>query len=62
MPKKTSDGALTIDHQTHGEATPPLLSEKRIAQLQAAVGAAQRRRIPPRRFVMDRKGESRSNR
>jgi hypothetical protein len=62
MPKKTSDCTLAIADQFHGEAMPPLLSEKRIAQLQRAVGSAQRKRMPPRRFAMDRKGESRSNR
>jgi hypothetical protein len=62
MPKKTSDCRSTIAAQSHGEAMPPLLSEKRIAQLQGAVWAAQRKRMPPRRFVMDRKDESRSNR
>jgi len=59
MPKKTSDGALEIAHLGHGDATPPLLSEKRIAQLQGAVeAAAQRKRMPPPRFVMDREDES----
>jgi hypothetical protein len=57
MPKKTSDGALMIAHLTQGEATPPLLSEKLIAQLQGAVEAA-RKRMPPRRFVMDREDET----
>jgi hypothetical protein len=58
MPKKTSDDALNIDHPTHGEATPPLLSEKRIAQLQGAVEAALRNRMLRARFVMERKDES----
>ena len=62
MPKKTSDCRSTIAAQSHGEAMPPLLSEKRIAQLQGAVWAAQRKRMPLRMFVMDRKDESRSNR
>lgn len=58
MPKKMSDGALKIAHLTHGEATPPLLSEKFIAQLQGAVEAAKCKRMPPTGFVMDRKDES----
>jgi hypothetical protein len=53
MPKKTSDGVLTMAHPTEGEGTPPLLSEKFIARLQAAVEAAQRRQVPPPRYVMD---------
>jgi hypothetical protein len=62
MRKKTIDCTLTIADQFHGAAMPPLLSEKRIAQLQGAVWAAQRKRMPLRMFVMDRKDESRSNR
>jgi hypothetical protein len=58
MPKITSDDALKMTLLTHGEATPPHLSERRIAQLQGAVGAAQRKRMPPPGFVMDRKEES----
>jgi hypothetical protein len=58
MPKKTSDGALTTAHPTEGEATPPLLSEKFIARLQAAVEAAQRRQMTPPRYVMDCEEES----
>jgi hypothetical protein len=58
MPKKTSDDALKIDHLTHGEAMPPLLSEKHIAQLQGAVEAAQRNRMLRPRFVMERHDES----
>jgi hypothetical protein len=56
MPKKTSDGELTIAHAAQGEATPPLLSEKLIAQLQGAVEAA-RKRMPMPRFVMDHEDE-----
>lgn len=50
MPKKMSDGALEIAHLARSYATPPLLSEKRIAQLQGAVETAQRnkRTLPPR--------------
>jgi hypothetical protein len=58
MPKKTSDDALKIDHLTLGEATPPLLSEKHIAQLQRAVEAAQRNRMLRPRFVMEGTDES----
>jgi hypothetical protein len=48
MPNKTSDGASNPAHLTLGEATPPPLSEKFIAQLQGAVeAAAQRKRTPP---------------
>jgi hypothetical protein len=57
MPKKTSVGALTIAHLAQGEAAPPLLSEKLIAQLQGAVEAA-RKRMPSRRIVMHREDES----
>ena len=56
MPKKTSDGVLTIAPPTEGEGTPPLLSEKLIAQLQGAVEAA-RKRMPRTRFVMDHEEE-----
>ncbi len=59
MPKKTSDGALKITQPTHGDATPPRLSKKLIAQLQGAVEAAQCKRMPSTRFVMDGKDESR---
>jgi hypothetical protein len=58
MPKKTSDGVLTIAHPTDGEGTPPLLSEKFIARLQAAVEAAQCRQTPRPRYAMDREEES----
>ena len=62
MRKKTSSCTLTIADRSHGEVMPPLLSEKRIAQLQGAVWAAQHKRMPTRKFVMARKEESRSNR
>lgn len=50
MPKKMSDGTLEIAHLARSYATPPLLSEKLVAQLQGAVEAAQRnkRTLPPR--------------
>jgi hypothetical protein len=44
MPKKMRDDALGLARLAQGESTPPLLSEKLIAQLQGAVEAAQRRR------------------
>ena len=50
MLKKMSDGTLEIAHLARSYATPPLLSEKLVAQLQGAVEAAQRnkRTLPPR--------------
>lgn len=45
MPKKTSDEKPKRSRLNAGEPTPPLLSEKLIAQLQGAVNAAQRTRI-----------------
>jgi hypothetical protein len=58
MPKKMSDGALMTDRLIAGENAPPLLSEKLIAQLQGAVEAAQRKRMPPHWHVTDAKDES----
>ena len=58
MPKKMSDGTLEIAHLARSYATPPLLSEKFIARLQAAVEAAQRRQMTPPRYVMDCEEES----
>jgi hypothetical protein len=46
MSKKTRDGRLNESDSNAREATPPLLSEKLIAQLQGAVNAAQRNRTP----------------
>jgi hypothetical protein len=48
MPKKTSDGKPTKSLPENREATPPLLSEKLIAQLQKAVGSAHRKRSAER--------------
>jgi hypothetical protein len=45
MPKKTTHGQ-TEKGPTTAEPSPPLLSEKLIAQLQQAVEVAQRRRMP----------------
>jgi hypothetical protein len=51
MPKKTTHGRsekgrpITAE-STPAEPSPPLLSEKLIAQLQQAVEVAQRRRMP----------------
>jgi hypothetical protein len=45
MPKRTSDESHDKSQMSADEA-PPLLSEKLIAQLQGAVSAAQRKRIP----------------
>jgi hypothetical protein len=61
MPKKMIDGAPIIADPTSGESAPPLLSEKLIAQLQGAVEAAQRKRMPPRRCVTDAEDESSPN-
>jgi len=47
MPKKTSDDESSPAQPTAGENTPPLLSEKLIAQLQGAVEAARRKRAQP---------------
>jgi hypothetical protein len=46
MPKKTSDQRHDQSHMSADEAPPPFLSEKLIAQLQGAVSAAQRKRMP----------------
>lgn len=46
MAKKSPDGRPRKDPPTTEEATPPLLSKKLIAQLQGAVRAAQRKRMP----------------
>jgi hypothetical protein len=62
MPKKMSDGASKIARLNPGENTPPLLSEKLIAQLQGAVEAAQRRRIRPQRKMPAAKDESSTDR
>jgi hypothetical protein len=46
MTKTTSDGKPKKGRPMTEGATPPLLSEKLIAQLQGAVSAAQRKRMP----------------
>jgi hypothetical protein len=46
MPKKTSDERHDKSRMSADEAPPPFLSEKLIAELQGAVSAAQRKRIP----------------
>lgn len=46
MSKGTNDGRPKEVRSKTGEATPPPLSEKLIAKLQMAVGAAQRKRMP----------------
>jgi hypothetical protein len=57
MPKITSDDTLKMTVLTHDEATPPHLSERRIAQLQGAVGAAQRKRVSHTRDIIERAKE-----
>jgi hypothetical protein len=56
MFKKTRDGAPKPPGSTTNEPTPPYLSEKLIAELQGAVSAARRKRMPR---PID-KGENRS--
>ena len=46
MSKRTRHGRLKRPSSIAGEPTPPLLSEKLIAELQGAVNAAQRKRMP----------------
>jgi hypothetical protein len=46
MSKRAIDDKSKQDRPMTGEATPPLLSEELIAQLQRAVSAAQRKRMP----------------
>jgi len=46
MSKKKSDYKSRDGHATSAESAPPQLSEKLIAQLQHAVGAARRKRHP----------------
>jgi len=46
MSKRTSDGRSKNSRPEIAEPTPPLLSEKLIAQLQGAVSAAQCKRNP----------------
>ena len=46
MSKRAKSVGRKQDQRIPGEATPPLLSEELIAQLQNAVSAAQRRRTP----------------
>jgi hypothetical protein len=46
---------------THGERTPPLLSEKLVAKLQGAVEAAQRKRTAQNKCVTDPDDDSSPN-
>jgi hypothetical protein len=46
MSNKTRHGRLERLRSIAGEPTPPLLSEKLIAELQGAVNTAQRKRMP----------------
>jgi len=46
MSKGTTDGRAKDGRPKTDESTPPPLSEKLIAKLQMAVGAAQRKRMP----------------
>jgi hypothetical protein len=46
MFKRTREDGPKESSSIAGEPTPPLLSEKLIAQLQGAVNAAQRKRMP----------------
>jgi len=46
MSKRVNDGEPKKDWPKSEEASPPLLGEKLIAQLQNAVRAAQRGRVP----------------
>jgi hypothetical protein len=46
MSKRTRHGRLKRSSSIAGEPTPPFLSKKLIAELQGAVNAAQRRRMP----------------
>jgi hypothetical protein len=48
MSKKKNDSKSSIGRPTDAEPAPPLLSEKLIAQLQHAVGAARRKQMPER--------------
>jgi hypothetical protein len=57
MPKRTSDERHDKSQMNADEAPPPFLSEKLIAQLQGAVSAAQRKRIPKPIDNVDREVE-----
>ena len=46
MSKRANGGKPKIDGSKVREKAPPLLSEKLIAQMQSAVSAAQRKRMP----------------
>jgi hypothetical protein len=46
MSKRTRHGRLERSSLIAGEPTPPILSDKLIAELQGAVNAAQRKRMP----------------
>ena len=61
MPKKTTDGAGLNDRPNADESAPPLLSDKLISQLQQAVEAAQRKRMPLHKRVTDTKDDSSPN-
>jgi hypothetical protein len=53
IPKKAGDGKPKKSRRLSGEPTPPPLSEELIAQLQGAVSAAQRKKIPHGRQPRD---------
>jgi hypothetical protein len=53
MSKRENDGEPKKSRPMPGEAAPPLLSDKLIAQLQHAVSAARRKRIPDRNDSTD---------
>jgi hypothetical protein len=53
MSKKTSGRKSKNSRPITAEPIPPLLSDKLIAQLQGAVGAAQRKRVAESRQVTD---------
>jgi hypothetical protein len=57
MPKRASDERHDKSRMSAEEAPPPFLSEKLIAQLQGAVSAAQRKRIPKPNDNADRSVE-----
>jgi hypothetical protein len=48
MSKRENGGEPKKDRPMSGDAAPPLLSDKLIEQLQNAVSAAQRKRLPDR--------------
>jgi hypothetical protein len=54
MSKKSNAGRPVNGDALKAFGTPPLLSEKLIAQLQGAVNAAQRRRLPQHKQLTDK--------